>query len=106
MGALLLGAGMSSGCGSSIGDACTTDQDCGGRTCDSDHRFPGGYCTEHCVVGDASTCPSGSTCAAHHDETLCLRSCAERAGNTECRNGYLCKAFKSEGTFCLSPDDN
>jgi hypothetical protein len=98
----VLALGLLAGCGATIGDACTTDQDCGGRSCRSDKSFPGGYCTQSCVVGDSSTCPSGAKCVQHHDSALCLRQCAE---NSECRTGYTCHDFKGQGNYCLSPDD-
>jgi hypothetical protein len=91
------------GCGPSIGDACTTDQNCGGRTCISDNSFPGGYCTEHCVQGDSSGCPGGSSCVEHNGQALCLRNCSD---TSECRGGYTCHNYKLQGTFCLSPNDN
>ena len=89
-------------CGSSIGDACTTDQDCGGRSCSTASTFPGGYCTERCVVGDSGSCPTGSTCVDHHGGASCLRICAD---DTECRSGYVCLTYRSDGAFCLIPSD-
>ena len=95
--AVLLGS-----CASSIGDACTTDQDCGGRSCQSSGSFPGGYCTENCVVGDDGSCPNGSSCVDHHGGGFCLRICAD---NNECRTGYVCEPFHGAGAYCLTPGD-
>jgi hypothetical protein len=91
------------GCGSSIGDACSTDQDCGGRTCGLADAFPGGYCTQRCTLGDDGTCPTGASCHVHHGEVDCLRTCHE---DVECRSGYTCHKFNGDGPFCLAPGDD
>ncbi len=96
-------AALLAGCGSSIGSACTTDQDCGGRTCRSSSSFPGGYCTENCVLSDSGSCPTGSTCVDHGGSSICLRECAD---DTECRSGYVCLTYRSDGAFCLTPTDS
>lgn len=92
------------GCGSGIGDGCTTDQDCGGRRCDTFATYPGGYCTQRCTPGDDSTCPAGGSCQVHQGEILCLRTCKE---DVECRSGYRCLPLLgvSGTTFCLAPGD-
>ena len=65
LGALLGAALLGAGCGSEIGDSCTSSVDCspnGNRTCERSTSSPGGYCT---VVGcDYGTCP---------DEAVCVR---------------------------------
>jgi len=98
----LLFALVASGCGSTVGDACRTDQDCGGRTCRRGEDYPGGYCTQHCTLGDNHTCPSGAWCEHHHGEDVCLRRCAD---DVECRAGLTCKTTHGDGPFCLAPND-
>jgi hypothetical protein len=97
-------AALLAGCGSSIGSSCTTDQDCGGRTCRllPQASFPGGYCTETCVLSDSGSCPTGATCVDHDGSSICLRACAD---DTECRSGYVCLTYRSAGAFCLTPTD-
>lgn len=89
------------GCASAIGDGCSADDDCSDGLCSTDAKFPGGYCTLRCNGGSA--CPAGAACAVHGAETLCLRSCTDGA---ECRDGYVCKGFKGQGTFCLASGDD
>jgi hypothetical protein len=51
-----------SGCGATIGDACTTNRDCGTTgTCLNRDFTPGGTCTLACTLGGPA-CPAGSTC--------------------------------------------
>jgi hypothetical protein len=97
-----LALGLLAGCSSAIGDACTTDQECGGRTCLSTSVFKGGYCTEHCVLGNSGNCPTGAQCVKHGGDTLCLRECAD---DTECRSGYACQPYRGQGNYCLTPGD-
>lgn len=91
------------GCGTSIGESCTTDNDCGGRTCSLSPNFPGGYCTQRCTPGDDTTCPTGASCQTHHAENICLRTCHQ---DVECRSGYTCHTYKGSGPFCLAPGDD
>ena len=49
------------GCGATIGDACTTEKDCGAGLCLNRDFTPGGYCSLGCTVGGAA-CPAGSVC--------------------------------------------
>lgn len=87
-------AGFASGCGPTIGDACTVDSDCGNESVciNSKDYAPGGYCSQPCAPGNDQTCPSGSTCVskiASEDVSGCLLGC-DRA--SDCRPGYACRA--------------
>ena len=80
------------GCGATVGDACTVDADCGGQSiCINNADYtPGGYCTKPCSPLNDSTCPSGSTCVsqmAADDVSACMRECTS---SDDCRSGYLC----------------
>jgi hypothetical protein len=120
-----------SGCGSQIGDSCTTNIDCdqyGNRDCDL--SAPGGYCT---VAGcDELSCPSeavcirvfpyvapGAKCSTDSDcnsDSLCLpdgfcvprtserRFCERSCGsNGDCRGGYVCRQAGIEGQTTTTP---
>ncbi len=103
LGAVLLGLGLV-GCGSTVGDACTTDVDCGDKgLCINDRYTPGGYCSQSCVPGRDETCPSGSTCVsrgAASDVSACFRKCAK---DSDCRSGYKCSGnFRDNpNTICV-----
>ncbi|HVM95074.1 MAG TPA: hypothetical protein VMT89_01740 [Candidatus Acidoferrales bacterium] len=79
------------GCGGgsgAVGDACTSDASCAGRTCfDS---LPGGYCTQiNCATNG---CPAESTCFDTSDGgSACYKTCTSPA---QCRTaeGYICDA--------------
>lgn len=113
------------GCGSEIGDSCSTNVDCAqDGTRDCDRSQPGGYCT---INGcDEKSCPEeavcirifpysapGPTCAVDADcgsSDLCLpdgfcvprlserRYCERKCGgNGDCRSGYVCRQAGIEG---------
>jgi hypothetical protein len=91
LGAVVLGLGLV-GCGATVGDACTTDDDCGSQgICINNREYtPGGYCSQSCVPGKDQTCPSGSTCVsegASNDVSACFLECSS---STDCRSGYQC----------------
>jgi len=90
LGAVVLGLGLV-GCGATVGDACTTDGECGDKgLCINQGYTPGGYCSQSCVPGKDETCPSGSTCVsegADKDVSACFRKCGS---DKDCRTGYHC----------------
>ncbi len=91
------------GCGPTIGDACTTNTDCGpGVLCLNKDFSPGGYCTIGCKVDDpSSVCPTGSTCvrdALQKSSAACFRTCGRL---TDCRNGYACRSVNGSGLICV-----
>lgn len=92
------------GCGPTVGDACTTTSECGGSTCINRDFTPGGYCSQACSVGAANTCPAGTLCvheALGKNTAGCMRACS---ADKECRNGYVCRFAKdSTGTVCIGP---
>lgn len=105
--ALLLVAALFAlaGCGATVGDPCTTEQDCGGQVCLNKGWTPGGYCTRTCTIGVDTSCPGGSICvtdAVAKDQSGCLRTCK---GNSDCRTGYVCKSVRSSSSaVCVGPD--
>lgn len=75
-------------------DACETDR-CLQSLDNPQVLFDGGYCTQVCVIGEANTCPAGSSCGGMVNESglfnnrpYCFRLCN---GNGDCRSGYECK---------------
>lgn len=88
------------GCGPVIGDPCTVATECGPGVCLNRDFAPGGLCTRACTMGQANTCPAGSTCVEaviDADTPGCLLNCARDA---DCRSGYSCR---SEGEGGLRP---
>jgi hypothetical protein len=84
-----------------VGDACTTDADCGDKGfCINNQAFtPGGYCSQSCVPGKDETCPTGSSCVRKgygEDVSACFLKCRS---NDDCRTGYRC-----EGGFQGNPN--
>ncbi len=94
------------GCGTSIGEGCTTSDDCGGQICiNRGGRTPGGYCSKQCVLGDDSNCGGGAICVkegAGKDFHACFLSC-ERS--EDCRKGYSCLNEKDgQRKVCVGPE--
>jgi|CXWL01.1.fsa_nt_gi hypothetical protein len=91
-------------CGPTVGDACTTAQECGGRLCLNAEGEPGGYCSQTCKLDDGRSCPSGSLCVRDglaKDAPACFRICASAA---DCRTGYVCRVEKeSSSAICIGP---
>lgn len=95
-------AGLSA-CGPTIGDPCTTSQECGAGVCLNRDFAPGGYCSLDCALG-GTACPAGTICVADavgKDKPGCMRTCRQQ---TECRSGYVCKTEKnSSEPICVGP---
>jgi hypothetical protein len=91
-------------CGPTIGDPCTTAQDCLGRTCLNRPGFAGGYCSVSCMLADPNGCPTGSVCirdGISPGTHGCFRAC-----NTtiDCRSTYVCsKVHGSDVAVCVGP---
>ncbi|GAB5548507.1 MAG: hypothetical protein SangKO_082670 [Sandaracinaceae bacterium] len=80
-----------------LGDACTSDTDCGTLVCD------GGVCAQSCIPDGAATCPAGYACAigALPCRGTCRRSGAPGDGcevNDDCTSG-ICAA-RGDDSFC------
>ena len=92
-----------SGCGPTIGDACTQARDCGAGACVQQDHTPGGACSLACTV-EGDDCPSGTTCvrdAIAHGQPGCLKSCTRQA---DCRDTYVCRVEQgSETPVCVGP---
>ncbi len=101
---VILAALVFAGCGPTIGDACTTERDCGAGLCLNRDFTPGGTCSLPCSVGGAA-CPAGSVCvdgAIGRDSPGCLRSCRSVM---DCRSGYVCKTERNSSTpICVGPE--
>ncbi|WNG19929.1 hypothetical protein [Cystobacter fuscus] len=122
LGAVVLGLGLA-GCGTTVGAACTLDNECGdmgfcingsspsapapnGPNLPPPPNTPGGYCSESCFPGKDDTCPTGSTCVstgARADVSACFIKCTT---NADCRTGYQCISnFRgSASPVCAAPD--
>jgi len=98
----LLFAGCGAGPSQGVGAACSTGEDCGGRTTAACIlRWPAGYCTEFdCSLG---SCPSGSHCVTGitfpdvQIDAFCLATCQE---NSDCRQGYRCTEINRPEKVC------
>ena len=101
---LSLGLLLLAACGTTIGDPCTTNEQCGGQICINQSYTPGGYCSRQCTLADPRTCPSGSVCIRDgqaRDNPACFHVCRAQP---DCRTGYVCKAVKdSLDAVCVGP---
>lgn len=93
------------GCGTTVGDPCTTTRECGDGLCLNTDYTPGGYCTTECQLGVDGSCPAGSRCvedALDGDRPGCLLECG---GDGDCRTGYVCRRVKDHPfTVCIGPE--
>ncbi len=94
---------LSTGCGPTIGDPCTTNAECGPAVlCLNKDFSPGGYCTISCKLAEPNTtCPTGSTCvkdALDKGTAACFRLCNRQA---DCRNGYACRTVNGSQSICV-----
>jgi hypothetical protein len=88
------------GCGvavKSIGDACSSQEECpGGRAGPGfcSYLVPFGYCTRRCVT-DAD-CDARSFCTLNAGSLICVRQCVT---NADCRvaDGYACIGVGTDG---------
>jgi hypothetical protein len=89
-------------CGPTVGDPCTTTNDCGGQVCINDSYAPGGYCSRACTIGDERSCPVGTLCipdALAAGTPACFKVCTRI---DECRDGYECKVVRdSRQAVCV-----
>ena len=97
-------ASLLTGCGPTIGDACTTNSECGPSVlCVNKDYAPGGYCTVSCAILDPNNaCPTGSTCvrdALSKNTHACFRVCNR---STDCRNGYACRSVNGSVNICVA----
>jgi hypothetical protein len=105
--ALLALAAPALGCGSSIGDSCSTSADCstdGDRICD--YSSPGGYCTvESCDYG---TCPDDAVCVRFFPGIdLSAPSCTPATGegcslSEVCTLAGVCAPRSIERRYCMA----
>jgi len=88
------------GCSAEVGDACSSDVDCGqGRVCDRSSR--GGYCTvSPCAPG---TCPDNSVCVEFENkESYCMALCDS---DGDCRSGYRCDDETGAAPYCRQNEE-
>ena len=91
------------GCGPTIGDPCTTANECAGALCVNRDYAPGGYCSQACRLDQANSCPTGSICvrdALGKNSPACFRTCNLKA---ECRSGYVCRSENGSANICVGP---
>lgn len=83
-----------------IGDACTSDADCGGGALTCDTAQPGGSCTLACDVD--TPCPDGDICVdpGNGDPSFCADRCAT-SDPIPCRTGYSCVVSTGGKSACL-----
>lgn len=79
-----------------LGDACTFAQECTTQHCES--LAGGEACTQDCVVGDPSTCPSGFECLPQHDPDNSAGFCNTADGGGCCSSTHA----PGGGTFALA----
>ena len=93
---ILMGvAGLYTGCAPQVGDACSSNLDCGAQvTCDLSQ--PGGYCTvQNCLSG---SCPDESVCVEFDNgENWCMAMCDSTG---DCRDDYQCLPGEGSHAFC------
>ncbi len=84
------------GCEASIGDKCSTSNDCpSGTVCDTDS--PSGYCLVYNCESDEE-CPEDATCVFFTKSiSYCLKKCSD---NGDCRSSYTCRDDLGEKKFC------
>ena len=88
-------AGLYAGCAPQVGDACSSNLDCGTQvTCDLSQ--PGGYCTvQNCLPGN---CPDESVCVTFDNgENWCMAMCGSA---DDCRDDYQCLPGEGPNAFC------
>jgi hypothetical protein len=75
-----------------VGKPCTSDDECGGGTCQTSWYFPGGYCTlVNCTSDDQ--CSSDSWCREAPPAAPVVSFCAKKCStDSECRENedYVC----------------
>jgi hypothetical protein len=85
-------------CGPTVGDACTTNGDCGQGTCLQGATAPGGYCSLTCQ-GNGGNCPNGSACdSSQGAQGFCRRTCTTAQ---DCRTGYTCTGTQGNTRICV-----
>ncbi len=78
---------------SSVGDACTADEECpASATCLAEEfaGWPSGACATGCDYVSGSGCSDGASCVLYRGRfDICVASCAT---DDDCRDGFACKA--------------
>lgn len=102
--ALLLSLAVAA-CGPTVGDPCTTANDCLNRQCINGGGVPGGYCSATCTLDNPNSCPTGSLCIRDglgRDAHGCYKICNS---SRDCRANYKCETARgSESTVCVGPN--
>jgi len=91
----LFAATATAGCAPIVGDACTTQSDCGQRLyCEL--AMPDGYCTSRgCAT---NPCPAEGICIEFNpDLSYCMQPCD---ADGDCRSGYTCVKDFGAYPFC------
>ena len=86
-----------------VGNACTSDADCGGTKLSCASALgplptPGGYCSQSCAIdldcGEGGRCVNGINISTINSG-ICYRSCGSDA---PCRTGYECRSLSGSDT--------
>ena len=92
-------------CGPTVGDPCTTANECLNRQCINNGDMPGGYCSAACTLGAPTSCPTGSECIRDglgNGSHGCFKLCNS---SRDCRAGYKCESARgSTSTVCVGPN--
>jgi len=93
-------AAVLAACGPTVGDACTTDKDCGHGVCLQGASSPGGYCSLACQGAGSSGCPNGSACdrSGNEPSPVCRLTCTT---SQDCRSGYTCTGTQGSTRVCV-----
>jgi hypothetical protein len=88
----------------SVGAACTADNQCQHQCLIDDRHFPGGMCTLPCAT-DAN-CPAGSFCI-EQSSGICVAGCHVDADCTGFGRGFVCdretRATGGDAMICRVP---
>ena len=90
-----------SACGTtSVGAACTADENCDrGQLCFT--ALPGGFCSKTCsTLGSTAECPADTVCTQHSAGILCAPICQNQ---DDCRAEYECNGLTGAAVKSCRP---
>jgi hypothetical protein len=85
------------GCGTSVGDECSSNNDCSAASMTCDLSAPGGYCLK-ADCWDDSDCPEDGVCIYFRNgDRYCMLGCSSC---DDCRDDYSCIELPGQSPFC------